>query len=123
MKIKLNAHLIVFVCFILFSGCAGRPVKLSSTNAQADSSTVDFSKGREITGTASGFQLLLLIPIQIHNRHARAYNQLIAQAKGDYITDIKVQESWAYGFVGTAYITTLKATAYPYKECSTANSQ
>ena len=116
MKIILNALLVILVCFILFAGCAGRPVNLSSSSTKTDRATVDFSKGREITAKASGFQLLLLIPIQIHNRHERAYKGLVEQAKGDYITDVKVQESWAWGFVGTAYITTMKATAYPYNK-------
>ena len=33
----------------------------------------------------------------------------------EYITDIKVEESWTYGFVGTAYTTKITATAYPKK--------
>ncbi|WP_020589153.1 hypothetical protein [Desulfobacter curvatus] len=115
MKIKLNTLLVILISLILFSGCAGQPIKLSSSQAQAGHKNVDFSKGREISATASGFQLLLFIPIQINSRHERAHQMLIDQAKGDYITDIQVQESWSYGFVGTVYTTTLKAMAHPYK--------
>ena len=33
----------------------------------------------------------------------------------DYITNIKVEESWTYAFIGTVYTTTIKAMAYPRK--------
>jgi hypothetical protein len=50
----------------------------------------------------------------INGRQARAYQYLLMNAGGDYITDVKVKESWVYGFVGTAYCTELEATVYPY---------
>ncbi len=36
-------------------------------------------------------------------------------AGNDYITDIKIQESWTYAFVGTVYTTAYTAMAYPEK--------
>ena len=42
-----------------------------------------------------------------------AYDSLMSQAEGDYVTDIKVREKWTYAFVGTVYCTELEATAYP----------
>jgi hypothetical protein len=71
------------------------------------------STGRTIKASASGFQLLLFIPININDRQERAFQLLQAQAGDDYITNIAVDESWTWAFVGTVYRTTLTADAYP----------
>ncbi|MBI5016792.1 MAG: hypothetical protein HZB55_15070 [Deltaproteobacteria bacterium] len=42
--------------------------------------------------------------------------ELMQRAGTDYVTDVKIEESWWYGFVGTEYCTRLEATAYPYVE-------
>lgn len=113
----IKKSLILFALFgsLFLFGCAGKPIHLSENNQNVAIETVDFSKGRDISASASGFQLLLLIPISINDRHERAFQQLRAQAGGDYITDIKIQESWIWGFVGTGYKTTINAKAYPLK--------
>jgi len=110
--LKILAFCIVSVFII---GCAGTPIKFGGNDPNFDRTNVDFNKGREIEASASGFQLLLLIPININNRHEQAYQQLREMAGRDYITDIKIEESWTYAFVGTIYRTTIKATAYPHK--------
>ena len=98
---------------VYFTGCSGKPVTFNSVDPKlyADKK----SEGRTISGEASGFQLLLFIPISINDRHDQAYNVLKGQANGDYITNIKVTESWTYAFVGTIYTTKMTATAYPKK--------
>jgi len=96
--------------------CAGTQINFGGNDPNFDRINVDFSKGREITGSASGFQLLLWFPININGRHEGAYNQLRAMAGRDYITDVKIEESWTYCFVGTLYTTNIKAMAYPHKE-------
>ncbi|MDD4329883.1 MAG: hypothetical protein PHD79_08000 [Aliarcobacter sp.] len=98
---------------VYFTGCSGKPVTFNSVDPKlyADKK----SEGRTISGEASGFQLLLFIPISINDRHDQAYNVLKGQANGDYITNIKVTESWTYAFVGTIYTTKITATAYPKK--------
>ena len=55
--------------------------------------------------------MLLVIPIMVNSRTQRAYDDLVEQAKGDFITDVEVKESWTYGFVGTGYCTELRAKA------------
>jgi hypothetical protein len=115
MKINKILFLIFASGCLLLAGCAGRPINLGETNQQVDLAKVDFTKGRDLSASATGFQLLLLIPININDRHERAFQQLRGQAGNDYITDIKIQESWAWGLVGTAYKTTIEAKAYPYK--------
>ena len=98
---------------VYFTGCSGKPVTFNSVDPKlyADKK----GEGRTISGEASGFQLLLFIPISVNDRHEQAYNVLKGQANGDYITDIKVTESWTYAFVGTIYTTKMTATAYPKK--------
>ena len=101
------------VCSIVLAitvfGCAGTKVNFANIPIEK----LDVTRGRTITCSASGFQLLLLIPIGINGRHARAYEGLKQAAGTDAITDVKITESWRYAFVGTVYQTKLTATAYP----------
>ncbi len=80
-----------------------------------DNLNIDLTRGRSLSASASGFQLLLFIPININDRQERAYQILRGQAGNEYITAVKIQESWTYAFVGTVYTTTLEAMAYPRK--------
>jgi hypothetical protein len=106
-RLLLAASLITILC----AGCAGQPIRVGFLDPSMD--TIDFTKGRHIEAEASGFQLLLFIPIGVNDRHAKAYGILQSQAGTDYITDVKVKESWTYALVGTIYTTTLEAMAYP----------
>lgn len=108
-KIVALASLGIFGFFIV--GCSGTPIYIETPDPKAYEGSKD--KGREISASASGFQLFLLIPIDINDRHEKAYQLLKAQAGNGYITDVKIKESWSYGFVGTVYKTTLSATVYP----------
>lgn len=89
------------------AGCSGVPVALGTRS----SVSVPGGAARTITAEACGFQLFLFIPIGINGRMESAYRELEKQAAGDFITDVEVQERWAYGFVGTSYCTALKAKA------------
>lgn len=110
---KVLMVLSVVVFGVWMSGCAGKPVTFKSVDPKEYADVKD--QGRTIKAKASGFQLLLLIPAGVNSRHERAYNELLEEAQGDYITDVKIEESWTYGFVGTVYTTTMTATAYPKK--------
>lgn len=101
--------LLAILVMTLF-GCSGYPVKVESVT---DSTTIDKTRGRKIYAQASGFQLFLVIPIQINSRHERAYGALMNAAGGDSIADLNVKESWTYALVGTLYTTTMEATVYP----------
>jgi len=72
-----------------FVGCSGKPITFKSVDPKAYEHVLQ--KGRTISGEAGGFQLLLLIPININDRHERALALLKAQADGDYITDVKIK--------------------------------
>jgi hypothetical protein len=108
---KTVARILLCLGLLLMSstGCIGTVVHLQSAPLEE----VGSSKWRTITGHASGFQLFLLIPLNIHNRHARAYERLLHEAGSDCIADIRIQEKWKYAFIGTVYSTTFIAKAYP----------
>jgi hypothetical protein len=98
------------VALALLAGCAGTPFRVP---AITDPAALDPGRGRPIVAEASGFQLMLFIPIATNSRHDRAWRALQAQAAGDAIADVRVTESWAYGLVGTVYTTRMEAVAYP----------
>ena len=108
---------LVFMAVLFVAGCSGIPISVGSLNQPGglDNSNIDLTRGRALSASAGGFQLLLFIPININDRQTRAYQILRGQAGSDYITDIKIKESWTYGLVGTVYTTTIEATAYPRK--------
>ncbi len=106
---------LVFLPFFILFSCSGVSIKFGNSDQNFNRNSIDFSRGREISATASGFQLLLFIPININDRHERAYQVLRAQAGDNYLTNIKITESWTYGLVGTVYTTKLEGTVYPYK--------
>jgi len=107
---KKTLTMMCVVLFILAAGCVGAPVTFKSlTDVKYDA-----TKGRTVSGSACGFQLLFFIPIKFNDRHERAYAELLNDAgPGYYVTEISVSERWTYGLVGTAYCSDLKATAYP----------
>ena len=109
------ARFFTLFCLVL-SGCTGKPINFGNFDQEVNRANIDFSKGVDISGQASGFQLLLVIPLNVNDRHERAYQILRAQAGRDYISDIKIKESWTYGLVGTLYTTRIEAKAYPYKK-------
>jgi hypothetical protein len=116
MNISRKCKLIVsFIIIAFIAGCAGTPIRFGGNHPNFDKANVDFSKGREIVASASGFQLLLVIPIGINSRHEEAYKMLRLNAGNDYITDVKIEESWSYAFIGTVYTTTIRAVVYPHK--------
>ena len=100
---------------VVGAGCTGTKVQF----ADVPGDRLDLARGRQITSHATGFQLLF-IPLGLNSRQERAYAQLKKQARGDYITDIKIQETWRYAVLGTTYRTTFSAMAYPDKSTSPA---
>lgn len=107
-----RARLAVIGIVVLLTACAGSPVRLSTTDQVPPATEIDRTSGRQVSASASGFQLLLLVPININDRQQRAFELLAAQAGGDYLTNISVEESWTWALVGTVYTTRMTATAY-----------
>jgi len=108
---KILGIAVVGISTLIFVGCAGKPMAIKNVPPKAY--TIEKDKARTISASASGFQLLLFIPIDINDRQERAYTLLKAQANGGFITDVKIKESWTYALVGTVYKTTITATVYP----------
>jgi len=110
--------LIVIFYVALLQACTGTPVNMGVSN-EFDRAAYDMDNPRKLSISASGFQLMLFIPIAVNNRHARAYGALEAQAGDGLISDGQVTESWRYAFAGTVYKTTIEANVYPRKKSST----
>jgi hypothetical protein len=91
-------------------GCSGTQFTIPNTPKRA----YDLDNGRTISTERSGFQLLLFFPIGVNDRHERAWHDLERAAAGDFITDVKIRDSWTWALVGTIYHTWMEATAYPY---------
>ena len=114
MKLNQIVEFIFLTVFAVYlTGCSGKPITFNSVDPKLYAEQK--GEGRSISGEASGFQLLLFIPIGVNDRHQQAYDVLKGQANGDIITDIKITESWSYAFVGTLYSTKMTATVYPKK--------
>jgi len=108
---KLASVLLIGMVTLVLSGCSGKPISISSASPKLYEDVK--TKGIEVSASASGFQLLLFIPMNINNRQEVVYALLKDKAKGGYITDVKIKESWTYAFIGTVYTTTMTATVYP----------
>jgi hypothetical protein len=104
---------LILTAALLLASCEGTPVRFSQSSDMAQGQKFDMSKGRTITAEACGFQLWLFIPIVTNQRAVIAYSKLQSQAGNGYLTDIRVQETWTYAFVGTLYCTVMEGTVYP----------
>ena len=49
-----------FFFIAALTGCSGYPIKVGTVDQKVDTADVDFSKGRSISASAGGFQLLYL---------------------------------------------------------------
>ncbi len=115
MKLGRSKLLIPLVAaMLLCTACQGTPVKLPAV-AEINTAEYDLDKGYPVFGEATGFQLLLFIPIGTNEVHQKAYADLVSRAAGAHVTGFKVVDSWVYAFVGTIYKTRIEATAYPRK--------
>jgi hypothetical protein len=114
MKIQSGLVTLAIVgALLILTACSGTPIRVGAENQPISRDDIDFSRGRHLTADASGFQLLLVIPISINDRQQRAYQTLLSMAGNDYLSDVRIKESWTYALIGTVYTTTMEATAYP----------
>jgi len=103
----------VLCSFVLAMGCGCIGSKVHFEDIPV--AKVDMTRGRTVEGCTSGFQLLCLIPIGINGRQESAYWKLRRAAGNDFVTDIGVEESWTWAYIGTIHKTRLIGTAYPEK--------
>ncbi|AOP34603.1 hypothetical protein A0128_12540 [Leptospira tipperaryensis] len=95
-----------FILFLfLFISCISNPVFIEQKQITETEVVSSPAFAREC-----GIVLLYLIPIDVNDRYSRAYAKLVEQAKdGGVLTEIRIQESWYYQFLGTKYCTTFTA--------------
>jgi len=94
---------------IVLTACTSPMIRMSNEPP----SDIDRTKGRPISASACGYQLIQLIPIGTNDRQQKAYDSLKAQAGPDFIGDVVETEKWTYGVIGSVYCTELEAKAYP----------
>ena len=94
---------------LVLIGCTGRTLRVP-TPVQTPH---DSARGREISQRACGFMLGGVIAIGMSDRYQRGYDALLAQARNEDVTDIKVREVLRYAFVGWRYCAFFQGTAYP----------
>ena len=108
MKRRTEVLLLVAAAATL-AGCEGVPVHIEN----AVPPDIDRSQVRIIEADAHGYQILLLIPVALGTRHARAWEELQEKAGDAYITDVELREGWYWALIGTVYHSTFRAKAYP----------
>lgn len=100
-----------WICVALAAavGCASVPLRVPTPEPVPH----DTARRRDISQRACGFMLGGAIPIGMSDRYRRGYEGLVAQAPGEYVTDVRVQEALTYAFVGWRYCARFAATAFP----------
>ena len=110
MKKRIGGMIALLVA-LLNAGCQGTRVEFKEVFRDR----LDLTSGRKIIGKASGLYLFEAIPIAVNDRQMRAYQRLKEEAGSEYITDIRISDSWKFAFIGFKYSTIMTATAYPQK--------
>jgi len=66
-------------------------------------------------GHSTGMLLFGLIPINQNERFVNAYDQAVAKAGGNRLTDVTISERWWWGYVLTGYNFKVQGTAVANK--------
>lgn len=94
---------------LLLGACTSLPAELGSRSNQP--LPPKNAVAREIEAQACGWRVII-ISSGVKDHAARAYQELLAQAKGDYIADVQVEQTWTNAIVYREWCTHLKAKAY-----------
>lgn len=62
-------------------------------------------------GHSTGFMILQVIPVKQNERFVEAYNQAVAKAGGNRLTDVTISERWWWGYVLNGYNFKVQGTA------------
>lgn len=108
---RYNSLLISVAVALFFIGCDSTRLVIPEAPAAKPPTKGQTISSYPISAESCGFQLLLFIPIGINSRHGEAYSKLTALAAGSRISDLRMEESWYYGLVGTGYCTRFSALA------------
>ena len=62
-------------------------------------------------GLNTGFMILGVIPVRQNERFVNAYNQAVAKAGANRLTDVTISEQWWWGYVLNGYKFKVQGTA------------
>lgn len=62
-------------------------------------------------GHSTGFMILGVIPVNQNERFVNAYEQAVAKAGGNRLTDVTISERWWWGYVLNGYNFKVQGTA------------
>lgn len=62
-------------------------------------------------GHSTGFMIIGLIPVKQNERFVEAYNQAVAKAGANRLTDVSISERWWWGYVLNGYNFKVQGTA------------
>lgn len=102
-------RLIVATATLLLGACTSLPAELGSRSNQP--LPPKNAVARDIEAQACGWRVII-ISKGVKDHAARAYQELLAQARGDYIAEVQVEQTWTNAIVYREWCTNLKAKAY-----------
>jgi len=94
------------VLLITTAACQSTQVKIPTASIGPNEKLLGPTQG-EITG----FMILGLIPVRQNERFVEAYNQAVAKAGGNRLTDVTISERWWWGYVLNGYKFKVQGTA------------
>ena len=111
MKAKNLLKILFLTVFAVYlTGCSGKPVTFNSVDPKLYANNK--GEGRTISAEASGFQLLLFIPIGVNDRTERAYADAIRSVPGATgLINVTYSEDWFWWVIGTNRIVTVTGDA------------
>jgi hypothetical protein len=62
-------------------------------------------------GHSTGLMIIGFIPVNQNERFVKAYNQAVAKAGGNRLTDVTISERWWWGYVLNGYNFKVQGTA------------
>lgn len=104
-----SIRITAILSLLLLGACTSLPVELGSRSNQP--LPPKNAVARPIEAEACGWNFLI-IGSGMRDHAARAYQDLLAKAAGDYIADVQVEESWTSMLFVRSWCTSLKAQAY-----------
>ena len=100
-------------------GCVSPIVELGTPSSEV-LKTQSLGSSRTIEAKECGYLFFYIFNFGLNTRLENAYLVLRAQAAGDIIANIRIEESWEYGYLGTTFCTRLTATAYERNQAPVA---
>lgn len=111
---KIRKILVLFALLASIAGCSSTAKRMG---AIPDRPYEVLGKSK---GSAGGFMLFQLIPIMHNTKIQRAYDQAVANLKGDDLINLTMSESWFWAYIGNGYRVNIEGDVIKYKTNSDA---